>query len=62
MQKTCPNCGNRFECLHEDILHCQCAKVRIDAPLRAYLQEHYGDKCLCASCLQKLWEETRKKA
>ena len=29
MQKVCPRCGATFECMHNDILQCHCASVRL---------------------------------
>ncbi len=62
MEKICPRCGTSFECRHNDIERCDCAKVPMDAPLRIFLKKNYGERCLCVSCLKKLAAETGKKA
>ena len=31
MKKVCPRCGATFDCMHNDILSCHCATVRLDA-------------------------------
>ena len=30
MKKVCPRCGATFDCMHNDILSCHCATVRLD--------------------------------
>ncbi|MDE6494196.1 MAG: cysteine-rich CWC family protein [Bacteroidales bacterium] len=62
MKKLCPRCGCTFECNHDDIRRCACAGVPVDAALRLFLQESYGERCLCADCLKKLAAEKGKKA
>ena len=51
MKKVCPRCGATFDCMHNDILSCHCATVRLDALQRTYLMENYSD-CLCHDCLK----------
>ena len=46
-------CGATFDCMHNDILSCHCATVRLDALQRTYLMENYSD-CLCHDCLKVL--------
>lgn len=29
MKKVCPRCGATFDCMHNDILSCHCATVRL---------------------------------
>ena len=53
MQKVCPRCGATFECMHNDILQCHCASVRLSPEQHAYLKETYPD-CLCHVCLTQL--------
>ena len=48
---SCPRCGATFDCMHNDILSCHCATVRLDALQRTYLMENYSD-CLCHDCLK----------
>ncbi|RHL52450.1 cysteine-rich CWC family protein, partial [Phocaeicola vulgatus] len=31
MKKVCPRCGATFDCMHNDILSCHCATVRLEA-------------------------------
>ena len=45
------NRGATFDCMHNDILSCHCATVRLDALQRTYLMENYSD-CLCHDCLK----------
>ena len=40
MKKVCPRCGATFDCMHNDILSCHCATVRLDALQRTYLMAH----------------------
>lgn len=51
MKKVCPRCGATFECMHDDILQCHCASVRLEPEQRAYLETVYAD-CLCNACLK----------
>ena len=51
MKKVCPRCGATFDCMHNDILSCHCATVRLDALQCTYLMENYSD-CLCHDCLK----------
>ena len=59
-EKTCPRCGKKFICHHDDdITKCQCASVQLTTEARKYISENYTD-CLCADCLcdiltNKLW-------
>ena len=32
MKKVCPRCGATFDCMHNDILSCHCATVRLYNP------------------------------
>ena len=60
-EKTCPRCGKKFICRHnDDITKCQCASVQLTPEARQYIAENYTD-CLCANCLReilnnKLWQ------
>ena len=49
-EKTCPRCGKKFMCNHEDITKCQCATVKLDSEQLKYVAEKYND-CLCHDCL-----------
>ena len=51
MTKTCPRCGNTFECVHS--IDCWCVKVQLKDSTKDYLKAHYSD-CLCKECLEKL--------
>lgn len=54
MEKICPRCGARFECLHnENMAACQCVGVVLTAEQREYLGRAYAD-CLCRSCLEHI--------
>ncbi len=53
-QKTCPRCGRRFVCHHEDITQCQCARVVLTDKARTAVRAQYPDKCLCADCLEEI--------
>jgi len=52
MIKTCPNCGNNFECKENDILNCDCANVNLSTHTRKKIASLY-DSCLCMDCLYK---------
>ena len=41
MKKVCPRCGATFDCMHNDILSCHCATVRLDA-LQAVKDSFYA--------------------
>ncbi len=51
MKKVCPRCGTTFDCMHNDILSCHCATVKLDMLQHSYLKENYSD-CLCHNCLE----------
>lgn len=57
MKKTCPRCGKKFECRHEDISHCDCSKIKLSKETIAYLKQHYADRCLCGNCLKQIERE-----
>lgn len=51
--KSCPRCGDDFECRVSSINKCQCSDVGIDAETAEELTLEYGD-CLCRGCLEAL--------
>lgn len=51
--KTCPRCGNAFECKAGDITQCQCYGIQLTTEERAFMEERYKD-CLCRNCLLDL--------
>ena len=51
--KSCPRCGNDFECKTSAIALCQCQGVRLSPEQLNYIGGLYGD-CLCATCLGEL--------
>lgn len=59
MEKTCPRCGKKFECLHEDIARCGCAKVKLDPVAAQHVQKTYKGRCLCTSCLKRIGKDMR---
>lgn len=54
MEKICPRCGRPFECRHDDIANCDCARVSLSAKVRAYLKAQFQDRCLCKACLEEI--------
>ena len=52
-KKNCPRCRSIFECKPGNITQCQCYGFKVDAELKAYLEQRYND-CLCRSCLEHL--------
>lgn len=62
MKKICPRCGKEFECRHEDISRCQCSGASLTHEVRIELARAYPGMCLCAGCLGRIEEETRKKS
>jgi len=58
MVKTCPHCGNKFDCKENDIYNCDCLSVNLSPKSRAYIASHYNE-CLCVKCL-RYFEETIK--
>ena len=55
MKKVCPRCGATFECMHDRILSCHCATVRLNEQQRAYLQKNFPGG-LCHDCLTAVKE------
>jgi hypothetical protein len=51
--KSCPRCGNDFECCVSSINNCQCSDVTIEPETAEELTLQYGD-CLCRGCLEVL--------
>jgi hypothetical protein len=56
MLKTCPKCGNAFECRNDDILECDCIYVPLNDKEYQFIGERYDD-CLCCVCLLKIKTE-----
>ena len=46
--KTCPKCGNKFECHSES--DCWCEKVQLPQKNMKYVLMNY-DGCICPDCL-----------
>lgn len=49
----CPRCGGGFHCGASDPGPCACTTLKLDAPLRAQLQQRW-EGCLCLACLAAL--------
>ncbi|TVR42948.1 MAG: hypothetical protein EA394_02390 [Bacteroidia bacterium] len=49
-EKTCPACGTKFLCLHNQ--DCWCMDYSLSAETLAFLRKNYDD-CLCPPCLSK---------
>lgn len=49
-QKSCPVCGEKFECSAGNIVDCQCYPVSLTPEERLTIRGSFGD-CLCACCL-----------
>jgi transposase len=47
-QKTCPRCGRRFECLHNET--CWCFAYVVPPENLEVIRKTYPD-CLCPACL-----------
>jgi len=47
--KTCPRCGQVFECKTGSIVLCQCAQVSLSREESEYILNRYAE-CLCAGC------------
>lgn len=58
-EKKCPRCGSLFICNHEDILNCQCSKVKLSKAAQQYIAKNYQD-CLCCKCLNEINKEQTK--
>ena len=52
-KKTCPRCGNSFECKVGDIVNCQCHGIKFTNDMMSFVSKHYDD-CLCRGCLMEL--------
>jgi hypothetical protein len=53
--KTCPRCGQRFECKLNNPVHCGCADIEIGREALEEIALSYDD-CLCAACLREVAE------
>lgn len=53
-QKNCPRCEARFECKVGSITECQCYGVELNNEERVFIEEHFGEDCLCRNCLREL--------
>jgi hypothetical protein len=51
--RTCPRCGEAFQCKPGNITQCQCFGVELSLEESAFVEERYED-CLCRSCLMQL--------
>lgn len=51
--KSCPCCGNDFECKADAIALCHCSSVELTEQERRYLQQNYSG-CLCQTCIDAL--------
>lgn len=51
--KSCPRCGNKFECKIGNITQCQCFEIKLSKNELVFIKELYED-CLCINCLRKL--------
>jgi hypothetical protein len=52
-EKSCPRCGQQFECKIGDIAHCQCFDISFTIEEKAFIEERY-EECLCRNCLLEL--------
>lgn len=59
--KRCPRCGNRFTCMHQASVSCDCYNIDLPDTLTEQLSRHYDD-CLCLGCLQQLLQLHQIKA
>ncbi len=50
--KSCPRCGEYFECNNYNIMKCSCIQVPLNAKARQEIASQYDD-CLCNSCLKE---------
>jgi len=55
--KTCPKCGNQFECSHD--VNCWCVKIILSNEVKNELKNKYAD-CLCKACLTEFEGNTKK--
>ncbi|MFV0604770.1 MAG: cysteine-rich CWC family protein [Niabella sp.] len=51
--KTCPGCGQVFECKVGDVLKCQCFGINFTEEQQDKIARQFRD-CLCRNCLQQL--------
>ena len=58
MEKYCERCGEKFECKAENIAHCDCATIKLDATMLAYLSKQFK-QCICLQCLQTLQQQNK---
>lgn len=55
--KTCPKCGNQFECRHD--ASCWCVKITLSDVVKEELKNNYAD-CLCKTCLTEFEGNSKK--
>jgi hypothetical protein len=51
--KTCPRCGQAFECKANNPVYCDCARVQLTENALLAIECRYRD-CLCLTCLTAL--------
>ena len=52
-QKTCPKCGDVFQCNSKNIEKCQCSAVKLSPEESDLVKSKFSD-CLCVSCLEEI--------
>ncbi len=51
--KSCPRCGELFECKVGDVLNCQCSQAEVCKETHHFLAQTQYD-CLCQGCLSEI--------
>lgn len=59
--KSCPRCGNPFECKPGSITQCQCYGITFNEEEKEVIACSYNE-CLCRNCLLELKQEIKYKS
>lgn len=49
--KTCPRCGQIFECRPNDVPNCECFNISLTKETQNFLRKTEWEDCLCKDCL-----------
>lgn len=60
-ERSCPRCGEGFECKPGSITQCQCFGIFFSEAEKNEIEQQYSD-CLCRACLIEMKDEIAVKA
>ena len=59
MEKTCPNCKQKFDCKADDIENCLCNSIQLNNDAVGLIKNQFED-CLCVECLKEIENKFRQ--